>query len=259
MRSDETEIHFVGKTPAEEVKTLLYEHLSFPENGKKTNSPILRERIPVTEQEVYLLADKSMQQAKIYFYMGGQPYSQKERLLYSAFNEYFSGDFSGLVMNEIREKRSMAYTAYGFFNRPVIQGRNAEFTGYVGTQPDKVADAMDVYMSLLNDMPQHGENIESIRTVLRQSMLSNKPSFRSKSQQMTQWNRMGYAIDPATLEIRQVQKLKFEDIVSFYETHVKGLPIRMLIVGDTKTMDLKRIQATYGKVKKVSRGKLFGE
>lgn len=255
----ETEIHFVGKTPAEEVKTLLYEHLSFPENGKKTNSPILRERIPVTEQEVYLLADKSMQQAKIYFYMGGQPYSQKERVLYSAFNEYFSGDFSGLVMNEIREKRSMAYTAYGFFNRPVIQGRNAEFTGYVGTQPDKVADAMDVYMSLLNDMPQHGENIESIRTVLRQSMLSNKPSFRSKSQQMTQWNRMGYAIDPATLEIRQVQKLKFEDIVSFYETHVKGQPIRMLIVGDTKTMDLKRIQATYGKVKKVNRGKLFGE
>jgi len=162
-------------------------------------------------------------------------------------------------MNEIREKRSMAYTAYGAFMTPPVQQRNSGFIGYVGTQSDKVNDAINVYCSLLEDMPQKSENMENIRTILRQSMLSNHPTFRTKSQRMTDWMRLGYQIDPATLQIRQVQKLKFEDIVSFYEAHVKGKPMKVLVMGDPKQIDQKALKARFGKVNKLSSGKLFSE
>ena len=108
-------------------------------------------------------------------------------------------------------------------------------------------------------MPRNPENIGNIRTILRQSMLSNHPTFRSKSEVMTNWMRLGYQIDPATLQIRQVQKLKFEDIERFYEEHIQGKPVKILVIGDPKLIDQKALKAKFGKVNKLNGDKIFGE
>lgn len=162
-------------------------------------------------------------------------------------------------MNEIREKRSMAYTAYGVVLTPPVPKRNTSFIGYVGTQSDKVLDALDVYCSLLDSMPQNGENIENIRTILRQELFSNHPTFRTKSQRMLAWNRLGYQIDPAMLQIRQVDKLQFEDIVGFYQQNIKGHPMKVLVMGDPKLINQKVLKARFGKVNKISANKIFSE
>ena len=255
----ELEIHYVGQKSAQEVKEALYGHIPMSEKAIPTTSPIERPRKPFKATELYFLPDASMQQAKIYLLIEGVPFNVNEAVQYDAFNEYFGGGFSGLVMNEIREKRSMAYTAYGAFVTPPIQQRNTSFIGYVGTQSDKVLDALQVYCSLLDSMPQKPETIESIKTILRQSMLSNHPTFRTKSQRMAEWNRLGFQIDPATLQIRQVQKLKFENIVDFYNAHVKGQPRKILVMGDPKLIDQKVLKERFGKVNKLSAGKLFSE
>ena len=44
-------------------------------------------------------------------YIPMQKADKKDDVLRSAFNQYFGLDFTGIVLNEIREKRSMAYTA----------------------------------------------------------------------------------------------------------------------------------------------------
>lgn len=255
----ELEIHYVGQLPADSVKMALYGHIPMSEKANPTTSPIERPRTSFNKTELYFIGDPDMQQAKIYIIIEGKPYSVNDAVQYEAFNEYFGGGFSGLVMNEIREKRSMAYTAIGHFNTPAIQQRNTFFFGYVGTQSDKVNDAIDVYCSLLDSMPQNPENIDNIRTVLRQSMLSNHPTFRGKSQRMTDWMRLGYQIDPATLQIRQVQKLKFEDIVNFYKANIQGKPIKFLVIGDPKLIDQKALKTKFGKVNKLNADKIFGE
>ena len=213
--------------------------------------------IPITEDKIYFLPDASMQQAKVYILIDGKPYAAKDAVNYMAFNEYFGGGFSGLVMNEIREKRSMAYNAYGHFSRPAKQGQMTKFTGYVGTQSDKVIDAVGVYMSLLDSMPQYPETIENIRTILRQSILSNKPTFRTKSQRLTANMLMGYKVDPAMLQVRDIQRLTFDNILSFYQSHVQGKPMTILIMGDPKLIDQKQLKAKYGKITKLSKSRLF--
>ena len=255
----ELEIHYAGKLPADSVKSALYGHVRMSDNAIPSNSPIERPRTAFSQNELYFLPDATMQQAKIFLFIEGKPYNVNEAVQYDAFNEYFGGGFSGLVLNEIREKRSMAYTAYGAYITPPIQGRNTRFIGYVGTQSDKVIDALNVYCNLLDSMPQNGENIESIRTILNQSLLSHHPTFRTKSQKMTDWMRLGYQIDPATLQIRQVQKLKFEDIVEFYQSHIKGQPVKILVMGDPKLIDQKALKARFGKVNKLTSYKLFSE
>ena len=255
----ELEIHYAGQLPADSVKMALYNHIPMSQMATSTNSPIERPRTSFNRSELYFLSDPDMQQAKIYLFIEGEPYSVNDAVQYQAFNEYFGGGFSGLVMNEIREKRSMAYTAVGFFQTPPVQQRNTLFFGYVGTQSDKVNDAINVYFSLLDSMPRNPENMENIKTVLRQSMLSNHPTFRNKSQVMTDWYRLGYQIDPATLQIRQVQKLKFDDIENFYESHIQGKPVKMLVIGDPKLIDQKALKAKFGKITKLNADKMFGE
>lgn len=249
------EIHYVGQLPADSVYPVLAT-LPMSEHAHASNSPIERPRREAVKQ-TYLLDDADMQQAKVYFYINGKPFLNTEAVQYMAFNEYFGGGFSGIVMNEIREKRSMAYTAIGGFRLPPLQGRSSYFVGYVGTQPDKVADAVDVYFSLLNDMPLRENGMEGIKTILRQSLLSDKPTFRSKSQRLTDWYRMGYTIDPAILQVRQVQRLKFADIQSFYEANVRNQPATLLILGDGKLIDQKHLSSKYGKITKLYTSNLF--
>ena len=65
-----------------------------------------------------------------------QKADKKDDVLRSAFNQYFGLDFTGLVLNEIREKRSMAYTAYAFVGTQGIAGQASYLRGYIGTQKD---------------------------------------------------------------------------------------------------------------------------
>ena len=49
-------------------------------------------------------------------------YDKKDDAIRDAFNQYFSGGFNGLVMTEIREKRSMAYSAGAYIGTPALPG-----------------------------------------------------------------------------------------------------------------------------------------
>jgi len=88
-------------------------------------------------------------------------------------------------------------------------------------------------------------------------VLSNKPTFRSKSQRLTANMLLGYKVDPAMLQVRDIQRLTFDSVLSFYEQRVKGKPITILIMGDPKLIDQKQIKAKYGKITKLSKSRLF--
>ena len=185
-------------------------------------------------------------------------YKKELRVKNSAFNQYMSGGFSGLIMNEIREKNSMAYTAYGGVSSIALPGASTYFTGYVGTQNDKAIDAVKLFMSLLTDMPQRPERIDNIKNYLRQSVLTNRPEPRSLSQQIARWKLQGYTEDPAKEMLPMIDGLTFQDIVDFYETQLKGKPIIIGILGNPKEIDVKQLEQ-FGKVVKLNEKKLFNE
>ena len=228
----ELDIHYVGKKPFDKITKLLGENLPLKEGVKPSESPLVKEHVMYDKPTVFFLPNRDVQQAQIYFYFDGAPYAIDQEVGYNAFVEYFSGSFNGLVMQEIREKNSMAYTASGGFRKPPIQGKNTYFLGYIGTQSDKAADAIDIFMDLLNDMPQYPDRIDDIKVYLKQAYLSAKPSFRNKSRVYENWMRLGYIDDPAKVNMEKIESLQFDDIVQFYEQHVKNKSIAIIIMGD---------------------------
>jgi len=253
----EADIHYVGKKGLQEVAEVLKANLPLKEGVKSGVSPMMKDRITYDKPTIYFLPNSDAQQAKIYFYINGSEYKIEDKVAYDAFFQYFSGGFNGLVMNVIRENNSMAYTAYGAFVTPPIANKKAYFKGYVGTQGDKVADAIDLYMKLLTDMPLYPDRIDNIKTYLHQSSLTNKPSFRRESQAFNAWKLLGYAEDPAKVNMAKIDALTFDQIVAFYNKEIKGKPVTIVIMGDPKTINLNQIQTNQGKVTKLRTSKLF--
>lgn len=253
----ELDIHYVGTLPLEEAKTLLSANLPLKEGVVKSESPLIKPRVSYEKPTVFFLPNKDSKQAKLYFYFEGEPYDIADEVTYRAFTEYFSGGFNGLVMQEVRENRSMAYTAGGRFVTPPLNGKNTHFIGYIGTQPDKAADAVDVFMNLIKDMPAYPERMDDLKVYLKQSYLSEKPSFRMRSQLFDAWKQLGYTEDPAKANAAKIDAISFDDVLKFYEKYVKGKPVTVIIMGDPSMINQKQLEATYGKLTKMNANKLF--
>jgi predicted Zn-dependent peptidase len=248
------DVFYCGTLPE---KNLVAE-LPLTEGMQPSKSPFVQDRVKYDKPTVLFLPNSNVQQADLYFYINGRPYDIASDVQSDAFNQYMSGGFTGIIMNEIRVKRSMAYSAYGVDATPELPGKDCYFIGYVGTQSDKVNDAINVYLDILADMPADSTNIEALRAALKQASQTAKPSMRSKAQTYEYWQRLGYNDDPARVNAAKIDALSFEDIEKFYKENVQGKPVTIILMGDPKKIDLKEIEKKTGcKVTKLSPAKLF--
>lgn len=251
------DIHYCGAKPVDEVKKLLESNLPLKEGMKASTSPEFRDRKKYDKTQIYFLPNSNVQQATIYFYSEDVPYSIEQSVLIEAFNQYFNGGFTGIVLDEIRTKRSMAYTASGYVAKGGRPGRNSALMGYIGTQSDKVADAIETFVSLVDSMPEFPERMEVLRTALLQNEQISKPGFRNKSRVYDYWREMGYSDDPARTEVEQIKNLTWEQVMSYYKAHIQNKPLTIIVMGDQKKIDQKRLAAKFGKIQKVAKSKLF--
>ncbi len=252
------DIFYCGALPLLDAQKILEGNLPLQEGMLASKSPEFRERKSYDKTQIYFLPNSNVQQATIYFYFNSIPFKPEQSYLYDAFNQYFDGGFSGIVLDEIRTKRSFAYTASGYLVQGALPNKNSYFGGYIGTQSDKVADAVETFMSITDSMPIHPERLENVRAALLQNEQINKPSFRYKGETYDWWTHyMGYTEDPARKEVEQIKNMTWEDIENFYKENIQGKPMTIIIMGDPKKIDQKRLAAKFGKIQKVSKTKLF--
>jgi len=107
----ETDYFYVGTYDKNKVASMLKGKIRFMIEPKASQSPVYKEKENYSTNKVYLVNKKKANQSKIYFFMNGKPFTVEDEAIINAFNIYFGGGFSGLVLQEIREYRSMAYSA----------------------------------------------------------------------------------------------------------------------------------------------------
>jgi predicted Zn-dependent peptidase len=252
------DIHYVGTLPVDDVQAILSANLPLKQGEKASTSPEIKERVEYKENTVLFLPDNDAKQSTIYLYVEGDEYKKEKDPYTEAFNEYFSGGFTSLVLSEIREYRSLAYSTWGHYSQPLVEKKKAYFLGSIGTQADKTIEAIDVYRSLLTDMPEYADRFTDIKSYLKGEASIEKPHYRSASQIYEIWKQMGYTKSPAETNQSAIENLTFDDIVKFYKENIKGRPIAIAIVGNPKQIDEKAL-SKYGKVTKLSTSKVFSD
>lgn len=252
----EAQIFYTGTIGFDQAYDILSHNLPLIANERASLAPRVRPMAQVKENIIYFLPNTRTEQAQIHLYIPMQKADRQDDVLRDAFNQYFGLDFTGLVLNEIREKRSMAYSAYAFAATQGLTGSASYLMGYIGTQNDKANEAVEVLMGLVNEMPLYPDRMDNIKSYLRQSMLSQHPNFRQKASYLLALKEQGYDDDPARENLSKVDALTFDDMVRFYRQHIQGKPYAIAIMGNPKLIDLKRLEKL-GKVVRLSERHLF--
>ncbi len=248
-------VHYVGQQEPEAFKTLFLEHYQLNTSGRR-EPMVFAKPAKYKRSHIYFVHDKKAVQSQVYFYMAGNPYKRKDFPRYQAFNSYFGDGFSGLVLQEIREYRSLAYSAWGRYFHPYKENEMGFLNSFVGCQSDKTNESIDVMMGLLRDLPERPERLDGIVSGLRQKVITGYPSFRVLSRNIEGFKKLGYQKSPLELAYPQYEALEFADIMEFHREHLKEKPVVITIYGNKKNIDFEALKQ-YGEVEELKKGDII--
>ncbi len=201
--------------------------------------------------ELLVVYDKKAVQSQINFFVNsGIDRDNDKQPELDAFNQYFGSGMSGLVFQEIREFRSLAYATAARLNNGSISGNPAYLTAYVGCQGDKTTEAMQVMDSLIRHMPHKPERIQDIRKSLIQAAALARPPMRRLGLSVYNWREQGYSKDPNAIWFERYPQITFDNILSTWTTYIKDKPISYAVLGDKKRMNLEDLKR-YGTVREM--------
>lgn len=198
-----------------------------------------------------------MVQAEINWRCATQVFDLTKMPSIRAFNEYFGGGMSSVVFQEIRESRALAYSTYALYVQASEVGKNDFVMAYVGTQADKLNDAISAMNELLNNMPLNEESFnqakQSILSGLESERINNTEVFFSFLEAMD----MGVDYDYRKMLYDAISKITFADVKAFQEQNIKGKKWAIAVLGSKDKIsqdDLKK----YGELKVVTLEEIFG-
>jgi predicted Zn-dependent peptidase len=252
----EFEVHYCGTHSPEEFNQVFKKQMTIPDNLHPSAGTLERDRSAYSKNTIYVLDDKKAIQSHIGVYMEGDINDLESRIRQRGFNNYIDGSMSSILFQEIREFRSLAYGVYGNYRPSFHFSKPGYFQGWLSTQSDKTCDALEVYQTILTDLPRKPERMESIRKNLTLSINSSQPTFRQKTNMVSQWLEQGYEEDPRKIGYETFKTMEFSDIEHFYERNLEGKPWLVTIVGDTKRIDMDEL-SKYGEIQIVKLNQIF--
>ena len=209
-----------------------------------------------TENQV-LFVDYNAKNTYVTEYFRGEHFNTALVPNVNLFNEYFGGSMNAIVFQEMREKRSLAYSASSYYSN------NGKKDGYfynsanVITQNDKLMDALGAYEELFDDMPQAQANFKLAQDALLAGSRTARTTKMGIINSYLNCEKMGWKEPLSKQNFQAYQKLTLQDLVNFQKQHVKGQKKSYLILGKESEMDFNAL-SKFGKVKKLTLDDIFG-
>ena len=180
-----------------------------------------------------------------------------EAAVVSLFNEYFGGNMSGIVFQEMREARGLAYSASAYYARPDRKGGKESYMTYIITQNDKMMDCISHFRTILNEMPVSETAFRIAKDALTKQLASMRTT---KMGIIGMWNAMkqlGLDCDLNRKIYQDLEKVTLQDIVNFEKKTMADKTYRYIILGDEKELDMKELEKI-GPVRKLTIEEVFG-
>ncbi|HKM93351.1 MAG TPA: insulinase family protein [Prolixibacteraceae bacterium] len=255
----EATVHYFGSDDFETSKQRILSSLVFAEGRTEAPEYFERDIQKPTENVIYHVNKSNSLQSNIYVMVPSiEACNVSHRAGISLFNNYFGSGLTNIFFSEIREYRSMAYTANAYIISSSITNKPAFLSGYVGTQADKTNDATELIIKLLSEMPLKASKAQSARNNMVYGAPLRRPSDRYLTYTVENWERFGYTKDPSEINAEKFANADLETINSFYKENIQNKPISIMIVGDRKKIDTKAL-AKIAKYTSVRDSKLFSE
>ncbi|MCD6172594.1 MAG: insulinase family protein [Sulfurimonas sp.] len=217
-----------GDIDLKTAKVKIAKIISSLNKGKKTEV----KNYTVTKTPKESILKKETQQAYVYF---GSPYNMKsgDEDYYKARVATFilgTGGFGSRLMEEIRVKRGLAYSAYA---RVSITKSSSYMTGYLQTKLESMDEAKKTVKEVVAKFVKSGVTKEELEQTKKFLLGSEPLRVETMSQRL---NRTfmefykGQDLGHSKAELKKIEKLKLKDLNAFIKEHKEILEMSFAIV-----------------------------
>ena len=209
-----------------------------------------------TETQVYY-ATYPMKQAEIVMFSWDDKFNKAMVPSLSLFNEYYGGNMSSVLFQEIREKQALAYSVFGRYGVPAKMDERHSVLAYVGTQADKLQTAVTEVSKLLNELPEAQKNFDLSKQALLKGIESDWITRDAIYWAYQRALRRGLDYDLRKDIYNNAKSMTMKDVHDFFNAHVKGKKYVYLVLGGKDDLDLKAL-SKLGPVKELTLEQIFG-
>lgn len=173
------------------------------------------------------------------------------------YNEYFGGGMNGIVFQEMREARGLAYSASATMSSPYKREDPYTMVAFIATQNDKMSQAITAFEDIINNMPVSEGAFkiakEGLLTRLRTERVTKDGVLRS----YLAANELGLDLDPRKALFEAIQNMTLDDVLKYQQQYVKDNKWTYAILGRENELDMATL-SKYGKVQRLTLTDIFG-
>jgi predicted Zn-dependent peptidase len=256
LTSYEHKILYYGTETPKNLESILSKYHKI---GEKLNPVPAAKEFPqaATPADKLLYAPYDAKQSRLYLYSLSVPFDIKLYPVSSLYNNYFGGSMNAIVFQELREKRSLAYTAQSRFVMPSKADEYFTNTAFIATQNDKITDAFDVFNELFDDMPQSELSFELAKDGLQTQIATNRITKMNIIWRYLSNQKLGIDYDMRKQLYDAIPKMTFKEIAAFNKEYIKGKPKTYLVLSKEEETDFDALRK-YGEVQKLTLKQIFG-
>ena len=248
-------IIYYGPEALEKVKEVVVKHHSFHEGVKKPE-PIVSFSPKNIEESIIYYVPYDMVQAEVVMLSSVGAYDPSYIPQSSLYNEYFGGNMGSVVFQELRESKALAYSVRSYFSNPSDTNKLHYSISYIGTQADKLKEAMNGMLDLLDNIPRSSNLFSNSKESLTKSIESSritKGDVISAYLQMKEFDR-DYSMREKVYNFSKNASL--DDVINFHNQYIKNKPKAFLLIGAKDKIDFKEL-SIHGKIVELSLDDIF--
>lgn len=194
-----------------------------------------------TGGNVYFV-DYDMVQSEMMFLAKGKPFSPENMAVSTLFNTYFGSGLSSIVFQEIRESKSLAYSAWSNYSTARNKEDSNYVMAYIGTQANKMPEAVEAMMTLMSDMPEAEEQFEAAKTAALKKLAAQRITKSNVFWTYERLQRLGINEDNREAMYNAIKNMKMEDLRDFFNDNIKGQKYNVMVVGNKKDVDMEALE-----------------
>jgi len=230
-------IFYYGQDKLDKITAVIDKYHVVPQDLKPYPEPVKYVEQPTDKNIVYLV-DYDMSQANIFMVAKKQLFDKSLIPPSRLFGEYFGSGLSSIVFQEIREARGLAYSAASFYSVPSKPDRSHYVYAYVATQADKLIDATDAMLEIMNNMPKAPKQFDMARESIMKKIETER--IIKTNIYWTHQSNLDKGID---YDIRKdvyeyAKNVDLENFSKFFDNHIKDNNYVFLVLGKKEMLDI---------------------
>jgi predicted Zn-dependent peptidase len=204
-----------------------------------------------------LFADYDMVQSEIRWVRNDGKYDPALAGPVDLFNSYFGGGMGSIVFQTIRESKALAYSTYAYYMAPDAKDKQFSMVAYVGSQADKMNEAVAGMNELLTDLPELDKSFEGSKFNALNAIQTERITKDAIIYSYFADQKLGLDHDSRIDRYNAIKPLTFADLKAFHANHVANKPYTYCIVGSENKVKLEDMQK-FGPVTKLTLEQIFG-